>query len=95
MEIHPDACVSRLEDLPNVGRSIANDLRSLGIATPRNFAGREPLEIYQQLTPVMGKRHDPCVLYTFLAVEHFLRTAEPLPWWKFTEAGKRLLRETP
>jgi hypothetical protein len=42
----------------------------------------------------MGKRHDPCVLYTFLAVEHFLQTAEPLPWWKFTEAGKRLLRES-
>lgn len=94
MQIHPNAVVSRLEDLPNIGKSIANDLRALGIQTPQDFARNVPLELYHRLTPLMGKRHDPCVLYTFLAVEHFLQTTEPLPWWKFTEAGKRLLRES-
>ena len=93
MKIHPDAAVSRLEDLPNVGKSIASDLRALGIATPLDFARHAPLDLYHRLAPLMGKRHDPCVLHTFLAVEHFLKTAEALPWWKFTEAGKRLLRD--
>ena len=93
MKIHPLAGVERLEDLPNIGRSIAGDLRSLGIQTPQDFARHAPLDLYLQLGSVMGKRHDPCVLHTFLAVEHFLKTAEPLPWWKFTEAGKRLLRD--
>ncbi|MES2658680.1 MAG: helix-hairpin-helix domain-containing protein [Verrucomicrobiota bacterium] len=95
MKIHPDAAVARLEDLPNVGKSIANDLRSLGIRTAEEFARRSPLEVYHQLTPVMGKRHDPCVFYTFLAVEHFLKSAEPLPWWKFTAKGKRILSGNP
>ncbi len=93
MKIHPDARVTRLEDLPNVGKSIARDLRSLGIHTVEEFAKFTPLEVYDQLTPVMGKRHDPCVLHTFLAVEHFLKSGESVPWWKFTAEGKRILRE--
>ncbi len=95
MKIHPAAAVDRLEDLPNIGKSIANDLRSLGIHTAVDFTKYSPFEIYEKLTPVMGKRHDPCVFYTFLSVEHFLKTAEPLPWWKFTEKGKRFLRDNP
>jgi len=85
----------RLEDLPNIGKSIASDLRSLGIHTPQELAGRDPLEIFRELGGPMGKRHDPCVFYTLLAAEHFLKTTEPLPWWHFTAEGKRLLRESP
>ncbi|MES2439891.1 MAG: helix-hairpin-helix domain-containing protein [Verrucomicrobiota bacterium] len=95
MKIHPDAQVARLEDLPNVGKSIASDLRSLGIRTAEEFARFTPLEVYDRLNPVMGKRHDPCVLHTFLSVEHFLKSGERVPWWKFTAEGRRLLRENP
>lgn len=92
---HPTAAnATRLEDLPNIGKSIANDLRSLGIHTPGELAGRAPLDVFLQLGAPMGKRHDPCVFYTLLAAEHFLKTSEPLPWWQFTAQGKRLLRET-
>ena len=92
MKSHPPA---RLEDLPNIGKSIANDLRSLGILTPADLARRAPLDVFLQLGAVMGKRHDPCVFYTLLAAEHFLKTSEPLSWWHFTQEGKRLLRENP
>lgn len=93
---HPTASnVPRLEDLPNIGKSIANDLRSLGIHTPAELAGRTPLDLFLQLGAPMGKRHDPCVFYTLLAAEHFLKTSEPLPWWHFTAEGKRILRENP
>ncbi|MES2924306.1 MAG: helix-hairpin-helix domain-containing protein [Verrucomicrobiota bacterium] len=94
MKIHPDdAHASRLEDLPNIGKSIAGDLRSLGILNPADLARRAPLDIFLELGAVMGKRHDPCVFYTLLAAEHFLKTAESVPWWHFTAEGKRLLRE--
>lgn len=93
MEIHPDAVVERLEDLPNIGKIIAADLRETGIHTPAEFARVSPIELYHRMKPVMGGRHDPCVLHTFLAVEHFMKTAERLPWWKFTADGKRLLRD--
>jgi DNA transformation protein len=43
----------------------------------------------------MGQRYDPCVLYTLLAADHFLRSGERIPWWKFTAAGRELLENTP
>ncbi len=46
---------------------------------------------YIELGGVMGRRHDPCVLYTLMAVRHFLDSGEVLPWWTFTGEGKKLL----
>ncbi len=82
---------SRLEDLPNIGKAIAADLRALGIFSPEQLATHDPLATYQGLAAVMGKRLDPCVLYTLLAVAHFQKTGESLPWWHFTAQGKQLL----
>ena len=81
----------KLEDLPNIGKSIAADLRVIGILLPQQLAGREPLAIYRELATVMGQRHDTCVLYVLLAVKHFLEKGEALPWWQFTGQRKKLL----
>lgn len=83
----------RLEDIPNIGKSIAADLRSLRIETPQQLQAFDPLALYWQLAAQMGARHDPCVLYTLMAAKHFLQSGEKLPWWKFTAEGKRLLRK--
>jgi DNA transformation protein len=84
--------VRKLEDLPNIGKSIAADLRALGIRQPRELAGLEPLAVYRRLAAAMGERHDPCVLYTLLAVRHFFDSGEARPWWQFTAEGRRLLQ---
>ena len=81
----------KLEDIPNIGKSIAADLRAIGILYPSQLAGRDPLAVYIELAGAMGPRHDPCVLYTLMAAKHFLESGEALPWWKFTEQGKKLL----
>jgi DNA transformation protein len=81
----------KLEDLPNIGKSIANDLRSIGIHFPEQFARHEPIALYRELSTTMGRRHDPCVLYTLMAARHFIEYGEVLPWWKFTTEGKNLL----
>lgn len=83
--------LTRLEDLPNIGKSIAGDLRSIGIVYPDQLANREPLEVFQQLANAMGHRHDPCVLYTLISVQHYLQGAEAQPWWHYTMEGKKLL----
>lgn len=83
--------VSRLEDIPNIGKSIAADLRGIGIAEPAQLAELEPLAVYLKLAKQMGKRHDPCVLYTLMAARHFMQRGEKLAWWTFTEQGKKLL----
>ena len=83
----------RLEDLPNIGASIAADLRAIGIMEPAQLAGRDPLTVYLALGPTMEHRHDPCVLYTLMAAQHYLHTGEAVRWWAFTDAGKRRLQE--
>lgn len=82
---------TRLEDLPNIGKAIATDLRSLGILSSEQLARQDPLATYRALASVMGKRLDPCVFYALLAVAHFQKTGEVLPWWHFTALGKKLL----
>lgn len=82
----------RLEDIPNIGKSIAGDLRALGIHTPEELATRDPLQTYLSLSNNMGKRHDPCVLYTLMSAKHFLESGESIAWWRFTQAGKDLLK---
>lgn len=84
-----------MEDIPNIGKSIAADLRSLGIVDPQQLAIRDPLTTYLALADNMGRRHDPCVLYTLLAARHYLKNGEALPWWRFTEQGRKLLAEHP
>lgn len=78
----------RLEQLPNIGPSLAADLRLLGIAHPHELAARDPFALYQALCRATGKRQDPCVLDTFMAVVDFMRGAEPRPWWAYTAARK-------
>lgn len=83
--------LARLEDIPNIGKSIASDLRTIGILHPHQLAKHDPLASYLALADRMGHRHDPCVLYTLLAARHYFVSGETLHWWEFTEQGKRLL----
>ena len=78
----------RLEQLPNIGPSIAGDLRLIGIQLPADLATADAFALYQKLCSVTGKRHDPCVLDTFLAATDFMRGAEPRPWWAYTAQRK-------
>lgn len=91
MRLSEPGRLTRLEDLPNIGKSIAADLRSIGITHPDQLSRLEPLAVFHELTRVMGHRHDPCVLYTLLSARHFLDKGEALPWWTFTAEGKKLL----
>jgi hypothetical protein len=77
-----------LEQLPNVGPAIAQDLRRLGIEHPSQLADRDALTLYRQLCEVSGRRQDPCVLDTFLAATDFMRGAAPAPWWAYTRGRK-------
>lgn len=79
----------RLEQLPNVGPSIAADLRLIGVAEPAQLVGRDPLGLYQALAQATGKRQDPCVLDTFMAAVDFMQGGPARPWWAFTAERKQ------
>jgi hypothetical protein len=77
-----------LEQLPNIGPSLAADLRLLGVQHPRELAAKDAFVLYQTLCSKTGKRQDPCVLDTFMAATDFMRGAEPRPWWNYTAQRK-------
>jgi hypothetical protein len=87
---HPDKeTISRLEELPNIGKAMANDLRLIGIDHPGKLIGKKPFELYDALCATSGKRHDPCVIDVFMSVVQFMEGGEPLPWWSFSEERKK------
>jgi hypothetical protein len=81
--------VVRLEDLPNVGPSIAGDLRGIGVSHPGDLVGRDPYALYDTLCTATGIRHDPCVLDVFLSAVRFMEGAPALKWWHYTAERKR------
>ena len=79
-----------LEQLPNIGPSLAEDLRLIGIDHPKQLRGKDAFVLYQTLCAVTGQRHDPCVLDTFMAATDFMGGAAPAPWWNYTAQRKAL-----
>jgi hypothetical protein len=77
-----------LEQIPNIGPSLADDLRRIGIQHPTHLAQRNGFALYLMLCRKTGQRHDPRVLDTFLAACDFMRGAPPAPWWSYTHLRK-------
>jgi len=83
--------IARLEDIPNIGPSVADDLRQLGITSPTELVGRDPYAMYTELCRITGQKHDPCLLDTFIAAVRYMEGEPKKPWWKYTEERKREL----
>ena len=77
-----------LTDLPNIGPSIAADLRLIGVECPVDLAGRDPYDMYADLAHVTGLKQDPCVLDVFISITRFMGGEDPKPWWEFTSERK-------
>lgn len=83
-----------LERIPNIGPSLAADLRAIGIREPRQLRDADPYALYAQLERVTGMRQDPCVADTFIAAVRFMRGGPPQPWWHYTAERKRRLADS-
>ena len=86
------AALKRLQTLPNIGPACAKDLYLLGYREPTDLKNENPVAMYDRLCEVTGKRHDPCVLDTFMSVVSFANGEAAQPWWHFTEKRKKMLQ---
>ncbi|MBI3283623.1 MAG: helix-hairpin-helix domain-containing protein [Burkholderiales bacterium] len=86
------AAIRQLEDLPNIGKAGAADLRLLGIHTPAQLIGQDPYRMYEELCRLTKTRHDPCVYDVFISAVRFMEGAPALPWWNYTAERKAYLR---
>lgn len=78
-----------LEEIPNIGKSIAADLRAIGIHEPRQLIGRDPYQLYEASNMVAGVRQDPCLIDCFISAVRFMEGAPARPWWHYTGERKR------
>jgi hypothetical protein len=90
MATDPD--LRALTALPNVGPAVARKLRRLGVTRPEALRGRDAEELFERLCALDGRRHDPCLLDTFVAAVSFANGGPARPWWEFSrerKAGER------
>ena len=81
----------RLEDIPNIGASIADDLRAIDIFEPAQLVGQNPYELYERSNSVAGVVQDPCLCDTFIAAVRFMEGGPVRPWWYYTPQRKKHL----
>lgn len=79
----------KFEDIPNIGQSMAEDFKSLGLKSPQELKGKDPLAMYEKLCKITKQRQDPCVLDTLMAAVDFMEGAKARPWWSYTAERKR------
>ena len=80
--------ITQLQQIPNVGPSIAADLRRIGITVPHDLVGRDPYVLYEDLCRTTGTRHDPCVIDVFISAVRYMAGEPARPWWKYTAERK-------
>jgi len=76
-----------LTEIPGVGKSIAADLRNIGIRTVDDLVGKDPEKLYAKSNRHAGKTQDRCLLYVFRCAVYYANTEgkyrdpEKLKWW--------------
>lgn len=88
----PRESLTRLEQIRNLGPSLAADLRQVGVRFPADLPGKDPYALYDALCEAAGERQDPCVLDVFISAVRFMEGAPARPWWFYTKERKRVLR---
>ena len=85
------ASSSALLELANVGPAVARYLEGVGITHTSQLAGRDPVEIYEEMCAVSGRRRDPCLLDTVMSAVEQADGGPARPWWDYTAERKRRL----
>jgi hypothetical protein len=80
-----------LTDIPGVGKSIAEDLRNIGIHRVEDLKGMDPQRLFELSNVHAGLVQDRCLLYVFRCAVYFAETPEEiqepekLKWWNWKE----------
>jgi len=74
--------------IPGIGKSIAEDLRNIGIRSVADLEGKNPEKLYARSNKFAGVVQDRCLLYTFRCAVYFAeggRHPEKCKWWNWKE----------
>ena len=78
-----------LQQIPGVGKKIAEDLWTLGIRSVHDLKDTDPEALYRKLAARKGSRVDRCVLYVLRCAVYYASTRshdpELLKWWNWKD----------
>lgn len=80
--------VEKLTDLPNIGKTVAHDLMTIGITRPKQLIGEDPYELYVRMCKAFNEKQDPCMLDVLMSITDFMNGGEPRVWWDYTKDRK-------
>jgi hypothetical protein len=92
--VSPDTAIAATSDLlalANVGPAVARYLERVGITQTGQLAGRDAIEIYEEMCAASGRRLDPCLLDTVMSAVEQADGGPARPWWHYTAERKRKL----
>ncbi|HSV95098.1 MAG TPA: helix-hairpin-helix domain-containing protein [Spirochaetia bacterium] len=75
--------------IPGIGKSIAEDLRNIGIRSVEDLRGKDPEQLYADSNKYEGEIQDRCLLYVFREAVYFAENTkhdpEKLKWWNWKD----------
>jgi len=74
--------------IPGIGKSIASDLRHIGIRSVGDLKGKNPESLYKLSNRHAGAVQDRCLLYAFRCAVYYAeggRDPEKLKWWNWKD----------
>jgi len=84
--------LKRLQEIPGVGQSIAEDLYGIGIRVLKDLQGADPEELYARICQKQGCLLDRCLLYVVRCAVYYATEPEPSPellkWWNWKDSKK-------
>lgn len=83
-----------LQQIPGVGRKIAEDLWAIDVRSVQDLNGQDPTELYRTLCDRKGMHVDRCMLYVFRCAVYYASNTshnpELLKWWNWKALLKQL-----
>ncbi len=83
--------LKELQKIPGVGKSVAQDLWSLGIRSIADLKVKDPERLYLDLCEYQRCRVDRCMLYVLKCAVYFASETKPNPeklkWWNWKDSS--------
>ncbi len=85
--------IKTLTDIPNIGAAISRMLEQIGIHHPNDLIGKDPYQMYDELCRITSRRHDHCLIDTFIAAVSYMEGAPAQKWWNYTAERKIVMKK--
>ncbi len=80
-----------LEQIPGVGKNIAQDMANIGIHSVGQLKGQDPEKLYQKLCDFKASPVDRCMLYVLRCAVYYASNTKHDPrllkWWNWKDSN--------